>query len=302
MNTEKMSKSFNQIKGVLALQENEENRIIQLKSSPQIEKNQIWLCEKDYYDALGNRITSEIPFIVVIVNDVHAYAEQAVVRVQPISPFTEYEAEDDILITDDTIVGFNFIIETWNEQPILTSILSEYIGSIHPEANDIRRSKELSLNKDQKEFRKAEIVNTAYLRQSIISLLKYEENMEEAAIFLNIDHSIYYPKKESSAGNWIDEKTPSEVSYLLAAKKGNTKQRATYLFEREEDGKKIQIAIIKHNSKYIVSAIQPDIISLMDKEGNIKSQSSANLYDELESGLYILSMAGINKNISIVLK
>ena len=301
MKTEKLSKSFNQIKGAVTFHRIEENSIIQFKSTAQIEKGQIWLCKKDYYDALGNRINGEIPFIVIIVNDVQSHSEQRLVRVQPISPFTEFHADDDILVSDDTIVGFDFIIETWNEQPILTSILNEYIGNIQIEANEINSSKKISLSKAQEDFRKAEINNTSYLRQSIISLLENEENKGKKRIILNINNSIYYPNKKSDVDSQIDEGTQPQLSYLLAAKKGHSEQRSTYLFEKEEDGIEIKIAIIEHSGKYIVSVLQPDITSLTDKEGNIISQSSANLYDELDSGLYILSTPGNNDNIRIVL-
>jgi hypothetical protein len=57
-------------------------------------------------------------------------ANESFVRIQPISPFTEFQAADEILISDNSIVGFDFIIETWNEQPILTELLDEFVGEL----------------------------------------------------------------------------------------------------------------------------------------------------------------------------
>ena len=45
-----------------------------------------------------------------------------------VSPFVEFKADDDIFCNDSSIIGFPFIIETWNEQPILLDLIDNYLG------------------------------------------------------------------------------------------------------------------------------------------------------------------------------
>ena len=164
----KLSKSFNDIKKVVVSSEVEEKTIIQLKTRPKTKKGQIWLCKQKYYDAFGNAIIGNIPYLVVVVSDIERLVNETFARIQPISPFTEFIANDEILITDNSLVGFDFIIETWNEQPVLTELLDEYVGKLDIESLKNKDTK-LNLSDIQKEFRKVEIRNTAYLRQSIKS-------------------------------------------------------------------------------------------------------------------------------------
>ena len=149
----KLSKSFNDIDNVIVSSEVEESNVFQLKSRPKTKKGQIWLCKQQYYDAFGNEIIGNSPYLVFIVSDVDKFAIENFIRIQPISPFTEFTANDEILIKDDSVVGFNFIIETWNEQPILTDLLDEFVGSLDIEALKIDET-ELNLSRTQKEFRK----------------------------------------------------------------------------------------------------------------------------------------------------
>ena len=174
----KLSDSLNDIRNKISSIKIEENKIVQLKSQPQIEKSQIWLCKQEYSDAFGDQIIGKAPYLVYIVSDVNSFGGSSVVRVQPITPFVDSPVEDEVLIKDDSIVGFEFLIETWNEQPILTDLLDEFVGNL--EVKPINEDNfELKLTKSQKEFRKAEIRNTAYLRQSVISHIEFNEQKEE---------------------------------------------------------------------------------------------------------------------------
>ena len=301
VNKGKLSKSFNDIENVIVSSEVEESNVFQLNRRPKTKKGQIWLCKQQYYDAWGNEIIGNSPYLVFIVSDVDKFASENFIRIQPISPFTEFTANDEILIKDDSVVGFNFIIETWNEQPILTYLLDEFVGRLDIEALKVDET-ELNLSRTQKEFRKAEIRNTAYLRQSIKSLIEFEELSEEKTIFLNIDNSIHFPKLENKETKTISLFNEPKQDYSLAAKKGKLKDRSTTLFEKTIDGVKIEIKVIKDGEKYILAIKQAESVEVKDIIGTVLKQTTPNLYDELTGGLYFIRINGIENEIRIRLK
>ncbi|MBK8344478.1 MAG: hypothetical protein IPL12_14915 [Bacteroidetes bacterium] len=49
-------------------------------------------------------------------------------RVFIVSPFIELATQSDEVCNDPSIIGFPILIETWNDQPILTELLNEYVG------------------------------------------------------------------------------------------------------------------------------------------------------------------------------
>ncbi|MEA3505184.1 MAG: hypothetical protein U9R32_08305 [Bacteroidota bacterium] len=301
VNKGKLSKSFNDIKNVVASSVVEEKNIFQLKTRPKTKKGQIWLCKQQYFDAFGNEIIGNSPYLVFVVSDVDKFANENFIRIQPISPFTEFTSNDEILIKDDSIIGFDFIIETWNEQPILTDLLDEFVGDLDIETLKIDEA-ELSLSKNQKEFRKVEIRNTAYLSQSIKSLIEFEELSEEKTVFLNIDNSIHFPKSENKETKTISLFNEHKQDYSLAAKKGKLKDRPTTLFEKTIDGVEIQIKVVKDGEKYILAIKQAKSIELKDINGKVIKEATPNLYDELTGGLYFISINGIENEIRIRLK
>jgi uncharacterized protein YktA (UPF0223 family) len=281
----KLNKSFNDIKDAIVSSDFNEKNLFQLKRTPNIKKGQIWLCKQTYFDKLGNEITGKNPYLVLVVNDIDKIANEDFIRVQPISPFTEFLASDEILIEDNSVVGFDFIIETWNEQPILTELLDEFVGRLDIKNLKIDESG-LSLSKSQKEFRKAEIRNTAYLRQSINSLIQLEESKKYNTVFINIDNSIYLPKTNKQDHKIINMFNEQEQTYLQAAKKGKLKDRQTFLFEDEKYG--IKIKVIQESDGYVISVKQPDNVEIKDIDGNILKQSGPNLYDKVKRGLYFI--------------
>lgn len=297
----KLSKSFNDIKNVVVSSEVKKKNIFQLKSRPKTKKGQIWLCKQKYFDAFGNEIIGNFPYLVFVVSGVDKFANENFVRIQPITPFTEFSASDEILIKDDSIIGFDFIIETWNEQPILTELLAEFVGNLDIAALNIDKTK-VNLTEFQKEFRKAEIRNTAYLSQSIKSLIEFEELKEEKTVFLNIGNSIHFSKSEDNETKTISLINAPKQDYSLAAKKGKLKDRPTSLFEKTIDGVEIKIKVVKDNEKYILAIKQPKSIEIKDINGKVLKQTTPNLYDELTGGLYFISINGIKQEIRIRLK
>lgn len=303
INKDKLSKSFNLIKNVVGSSEIAEKSIfkLELKSRPEIKKGQIWLCKQHYYDALGNEIIGNSPYLVFVVSDIDEFANNNFIRIQPISPFTEFTANDEMLIKDDSDVGFDFIIETWNEQPILTELLDKFVGNLDIETIKIDETG-FSLSKFQKEFRKAEIRNTGYLRQSVKSLIEFEELSDDKTVFLNIDNSLHFPKSENIEPKTISLFNEPEQDYLVAAKKGNLKDRPTYFLEKTIQEIDLKIKVIKDGINYVLSVKQPEKIEIKDIKGNTLKQTSPNLYDEVERGLYFIKVNGIEYEIRIRLK
>jgi hypothetical protein len=298
---EKLSKSFIDLKSIFDTSESGDKRILKLKSKPKIKKGQIWLCKQEYYDKLGNQIIGSIPYIVLVICNTENIANESFVRIHPISPFTEFKAADDIIISDNSIIGFDFIVETWNEQPILTELLDEYVGDLNIDLAKVDDT-ELNLSNIQKEFRKAEIRNTKYLRQSINSLIEFEELKEENTVLLNIENSVHLVKSDDSETKIISLINEAEQPYLQAAKKGRFKDRPTYLFYKTIDDVDIEIKIIKEDETYIVAVKQPMEIELKDSRFTLLKQSTPNLYDNLRSGLYFVKVKGISNEIRIRLK
>lgn len=139
----------------------------------EIKIGQIWLCKNNYVDAFQKEVVKNEESLVYIVTEVDASDEEPFVRVQPISKNLEYRTSEDVYIENDTFLEAPFIIETWNEQPILIDVLSKPIATI---SFDLPKPKlQPSFTKKQLTFREEEIHRTAYLRQSVLSSLAIQE-------------------------------------------------------------------------------------------------------------------------------
>ncbi len=196
---------------------------------PLPKERQVWLCKQSYIDTNEKIITGKIPYYVVIWDGPGKIGKLEFVRVQPISIFTEFKAADDIYVEDEGVTGFKFIIETWNEQPIDVTLLDSYIGSI--ELEHTTQETKVILTDDQKEFRKLEIENTAYLRQSVNSFLSSEEKEKNRIPFyfvavaaaLVILFLIWQPQKSSNETIFIAYANPEKAYFDY----GTSASRAT---------------------------------------------------------------------------
>jgi len=139
-----------------------------------INKNQIWSCKMEYNDEFGNLIKGDHDYFVFVLSAPKKLNKMQYMRVQPISSLVSYKAEDDVLIEDNAILGYPFIIETWNEQPVLTIVLDKYIRTLSDYFPFT--SEPSSLTEEQIEFRNNEVKNSAYLRQSVLSNLAFNES------------------------------------------------------------------------------------------------------------------------------
>ena len=99
---------------------------------PKIKENQIWTIKRSYMDYEGILQSAAAPIMVLLVSQEEMIGEDGMfVRVCPISPFVEMASENDQICEEESITGFPFFIERWNEQPILTEILDKYVGDYY---------------------------------------------------------------------------------------------------------------------------------------------------------------------------
>lgn len=116
---------------------------------PQMKENQLWTVQSSYLDFEGNMQHAKHKLIVMIVSGPdYLDSDTSFVRVCPISPFVEMSSEADCICDDSSIIGFPFVVETWNEQPVLTEILDKYVGDY----NVLRNDKEDNPTSLQKNF------------------------------------------------------------------------------------------------------------------------------------------------------
>jgi tetratricopeptide (TPR) repeat protein len=109
---------------------------------------------------------------VVVVSKEKQLHEKVYYRVRPISDQIQFAADNDLLIKDNSVTGYPFLVESWNEQPVNKELLQEKLGFIDPEILDSKREVKVSLTEDQKQFRAREIELASFIRNSIYSELQ----------------------------------------------------------------------------------------------------------------------------------
>lgn len=95
-------------------------------------------------------------------------------RVQVISFETQNASYKDAVITDQSYFGKDFMIETWNEQPVRRSILAKLVGYIQPSVVRERISYDDTTNLGIEEFREKELDDCAYIRSSAFDSFQWE--------------------------------------------------------------------------------------------------------------------------------
>jgi hypothetical protein len=167
------------------------NQTSRLKFKPQIQRNQIWTVKNEYYDFQGVCQKTWHSLLVLINSEPDEIEGEDFTRVLIVSPFIEVANESDEVCTDPSIIGFPFLVETWNDQPILTELLDEYVGYYElklisfaksealefvnePDSEYLKASSE-TLTDIQQEFRNIEISRAKYINHSVLSLLIFLE-------------------------------------------------------------------------------------------------------------------------------
>lgn len=167
------------------------NQTRHLKIQPRIQRNQIWSVKNEYDDFQGISQKSSHPFLVLINNEIDDIEGELFTRVLIVSPFIEMAIKNDEVCDDTSIIGFPFLVETWNDQPILAELLDEYVGYYEPKSISFSISKSFelvnvpmskykttveSITAIQQEFRNIEISRAKYINHSVLSLLSFLEN------------------------------------------------------------------------------------------------------------------------------
>ena len=222
-----------------------------LRMRPKVGKNQIWSVKSEYIDFLGNRQSISHPLIVSIVTDIDEIEDEEFVRVYVVSPFVEMATEHDEVCRDASIIGFPFLIEIWNEQPVLTEILDSYLGYYEVVNSSIKQEKP---NPVQGMFREVEISRAKYLNHSIMVLLACFENVQAHEFTANISffghtQHLHYQKEKPSSNVFILQEP--QVEYSTAAKSGITKQDK--YIEYNEQSLPFNIQIRKNDEGFILT-------------------------------------------------
>jgi hypothetical protein len=285
-----------------------------LKIKPRIQKGQIWTIKNEYDDFQGISQKASHPFIVFINNEPDEIEGECFVRVLIISPFIEMAYIADEVCDDPSIIGFPFLVETWNDQPVLVELLEEYVGYYELKSRSILRKEVLELVNEpisaysntraetiseiQQEFRNTEISRAKYINHSVISLLSFLEHRQsqDAGVLISIFGKPEYPK-------FYIGQTQKEPAYALAAKSGIDNEDKYLLFEN--DSLPFKLFIRKNEDGFILSV---DSIDRMELFTNIKkgivgfSNKERTVFSNLSAGNYTLIVETIEQPIKIRLK
>lgn len=274
-----------------------------LRILPKYRRNQIWTVRNQYIDFEGEIQKSKHKTMVLLISEPEDLSEDvSFVRVCPLSPFIDMASLNDVLCNDASLVGFPFIIETWNEQPMLTEILEKYVGDY---SCDILESNE-NLSKDQQTFREIEISNARFLSQSIIA---YTNEMERADNFsFSVDimsdskvRTIHMPKLNVQSPTLIPLKGHAE--YAMAARSGNMLTENDCI-EIDPVDVPFHIEVRKKDNEYILTVIPKVDVKLSSNGKTFDSRSNDEriVYSGLKQGLYDIESPLISKKITIRLK
>ena len=266
-----------------------------LKMIRKLAKYQIWSVKNDYYDFLGNKLEADHPFIVIINRDPAEIEEESFVRVFVISPFIDYASKNESMCNDASIIGFPFLIETWNDQPILSEILDEYLGDY---LFEIGESTVKPNSIVQEQFKELEISRAKYLAHSINSLLYFLENRQTSDVGVSIINleSQEFPK-------FFVENKLKEPTYPLAAKSGIDSEDKYIKYTSSVIP--FEIFVRKNENGYLLT-IQPlSNVKLFDSKHDeilCSSNDERQVFDKLKKGFYYLETDQIQQSIKMRIK
>lgn len=280
-----------------------------LRLSPKIEKNQIWSVKEKYTDFMGVTQKSKHPFLVLIVDNPNDIEEEDFVRVYVLSPFSEFASTDDFICNDSSVIGFPFLIETWNEQPILAEILNNYLGYFDVNSlSSIFKNDRKEINESQFKFRDLEVSRAKFLNNSVSSLLLYLENRqtESGGVVISINNKNIFPKyykgNDDKEIGYLQIAEP-KIEYLQTAKTGFVSKDNSFHYKAEDSI--YEILIKKNEEGFIISILTVDDIRLFSTDNlELKgiSNSEKTVFSNLKKGLYTLTTVQIKETIKIRLK
>ncbi len=194
-----------------------------LSAFPQRHKGQIWMVKNQYIDYMGMAKRTSHPIMVILTTEEDYINNLGFVRAYPISPFVEMASLDDLVCNDTSFTGFPFIIETWNEQPLLTEILDSFVG--YCDINEITEHGRCSMEENES-FRITEIRNAQHLGHSIMACMEYQENEHQELFTIDVfdNHSTKSIKSKKNKRNAYDGE--DHFSYAAKAGKNSTYQES----------------------------------------------------------------------------
>jgi len=290
------------------------NQTRHFKIQPRIQRNQIWTVKNEYIDFQVISHKASHPFLVFINNEPDDIEDENFIRVLIVSPFIEMATVSDEVCDDPSIIGFPFLIETWNDQPILTELLDEYVGYYEAKSISFSKSKSFelvnepiseysktnaeSLSEVQREFRNIEILRAKYINHSVLSLLSFLENRQsqDAGVVISLFDNIEYPK-------FFIGQTQKGPNLTLAAKSGVDSEDKYLLYESEN--LPYQIFFRKNEDGFILSVHSTDKVKLLtnrNEEINCTSNKDKSVFANLKAGNYTLIFEQVKEPIKIRLK
>ncbi|MBW7839899.1 MAG: hypothetical protein H3C36_09755 [Chitinophagaceae bacterium] len=285
-----------------------------LKIKPRVQRGQIWTVKNEYDDFQGITQNTSHPFIVLVNNDPDDIEGEGFVRVLVVSPFIEMANNNDEVCNDASIIGFPFLIETWNDQPLLTEILDEYIGyyeiqstpTLRPEVYELVNEplsnygdkKAELISKTQTDFRDIEIARAKYINHSVRSLLSFLENRQsqDAGVVISVFNNPEYPK-------FYIGQSQKEPTYALAARSGIDNEDKYLLFENVNIP--FRLFIRKNENGFILSVDSTEKMQLFKstiQEFVGLSNNERTVFSDLQAGNYSLLVETIKQPIKIRLK
>lgn len=271
---------------------------------PKIKENQIWTIKQQYMDYDGKIQKSSHPIMVIIVSGESFLDEDnSFVRVCPISPFIEMASASDQICSDSSVVGFPFLIESWNEQPLMAEILDKYVADYYID----NVNENYSVDGEISRFREIEISNARYLNHSIISYTNVIERSVNFSFSVDLNYQDYsktkhmpligvaHPKLIDLSGN---------EEYATAAKMGNLLSENDCI-EFVDKQLPFQLEIRKKAGAFVVTIIPKIEITLLnDKNEEILGNDNCEriVYDNLKRGIYNIKTPLASEIITIRLK
>lgn len=178
------------------------HRILRSPPPDQIEVGQVWSTRSHFELPDGCRFETDEPRLVVILDGAGRPSESLdQIAVAPVSLSIQMAAEFDLVIQGDASpLGFDFMLEVWNETPVLKGHLRQFLGRLSDEAITTLRAlytaqlldenisptlaewvglHMMGENDPRLVFQEAEVGATAYLARAATAALTLEMTAQE---------------------------------------------------------------------------------------------------------------------------
>lgn len=127
INKEKLKESVNLINEIFRIDESKREVLkIKGKKLKTIRKRQVWSVKQRYTDILGNQLQTPYPMFVVIESAPWKMFNTKFVRAYNTSPYIEMASgdfESDVIVTNEAILGYPFLVELFNGFPMHIDLL-----------------------------------------------------------------------------------------------------------------------------------------------------------------------------------